>query len=207
MTPPPTVRVEPSTDGYIACNFARSTKLSNSLPNRLLRRNGKVELVNNLSKAVNIDVISVKRSDRESVSEFFALGRKYLNKLCPEEQERFLQSILARQGEPDRWLLLLKHRKKHVGFAHVKIDKDERSEWDFILEFYILPTRRRTGLGRAFFNFIVDVLRDKGVKDVWLLAGSSEASSFWRSLGFRSTGEIDKETGQIIMARSLNPAS
>lgn len=63
---------------------------------------------------------------------------------------------------------------------------------------------RRLGLGRTLFNIITEMLRARGVKDVWLLADiSSEA--FWRALGFRQTGEIDKETGQNVMTKSLKP--
>jgi GNAT superfamily N-acetyltransferase len=136
------------------------------------------------------------------VSAFLSLGRDYLKNMAREEQERFLQSILLRQGEPDRWLLLLKHKNENLGFAHVKIDKDERIGWGFILEFYIVPTRRRMGLGRTFFKFITEMLEAKSVKDVWLLADSS-SELFWRSLGFKQTGEIDEETGQNIMIKSL----
>ena len=90
-----------------------------------------------------------------------------------------------------------------MGLAHVKIDRDERPGWGFILEFYIVPARRGAGMGRSFFNLIAGVLRSRGVRDVWLLA--EKAIPFWRSLGFRLTGEIDEETGQKIMTKSLRP--
>ena len=144
----------------------------------------------------------VAKNDPKTVSEFLTLGREYLKDLPNEERERFLQSILARQGEPNRWLLLLKHQNKYVGFIHMKIDEDERPSWGFILEFYIIPLKRKMGLGRTLFAHATDILRKRGVKSVWLLTNSS-AEPFWRSLGFRSTGERDKETGQNIMAKSL----
>lgn len=150
------------------------------------------------------EVISVTKNNPNTVSAFLSLGRDYLKDLPHEKRERFLQSILARQGEPDRWLLLLKYENEYAGFAHVKIDKDERVGWGFILEFYMVPTKRKIGLGRKFFNSIADILQAKGVKDVWLLTDSS-AESFWHSLGFKLNGEIDKETGQNIMTKSLKP--
>ncbi|KPV65077.1 MAG: Acetyltransferase (GNAT) family protein [Candidatus Bathyarchaeota archaeon BA1] len=158
--------------------------------------------VDNSKIAIRTEVVYVNKNDPNTVSVFLSLGRDYLKALPHEERERFLKSILVRQEEPDRWLLLLRYENKYVGFTHVKIDNEERIGWGFILEFYIVPTRRKMGLGRTFFNLVADMLQANGVKDVWLLADSS-AESFWHSLGFKSTGELDRETGQKVMAKSL----
>jgi N-acetylglutamate synthase-like GNAT family acetyltransferase len=156
-----------------------------------------------LKKAVE-EVVSVTRSNPITVSTFLDLGRDYFKDLPAEQRGKFMESILARQEERDRWLLLLKHKREYVGFAHVKIDKDERPGWGFVLEFYIAPDKRRIGLGCTFFNIIEEMLRSKAVKDVWLLSRSSdEALAFWSSLGFKLSGEIDEETGQSIMEKSL----
>jgi len=160
--------------------------------------------VGNSKAPARTEILIVTRNDLNTVSAFLSLGRDYLKELHVEERERFLQSILTRQGETDRWLLLLKYENKYAGFTHVKIDNDERIGWGFILEFYIVPTKRKMGLGRTFFNLIADMLHAKRVKDIWLLADSA-SEPFWRTLGFRLTGEVDKETGQSIMTRSLNP--
>jgi GNAT superfamily N-acetyltransferase len=150
---------------------------------------------------MELELVSVAEGDADKVSAFLRLGRDYLKDMAFEERERFLQSILARQGEPDHWLLLLKHKNEYVGFAHVKIDKNERPGWGFILEFYIVPAKRRMGLGRGFFNLIAGMLKSQGVKDIRLLA--TKAIPFWRSLGFLLTEEVDKETGQNILTKSL----
>lgn len=155
------------------------------------------------STAIEAEIVSVTKNSQNIVSTFLSLGRGYLKNMPSEERESFLQSILARQGEPDRFLVLLKHKNEYAGFAHVKIDRDERIGWGFILEFYIVPTKRKIGLGRTFFNVITEMLQVRGVKDVWLLADSS-SEPFWRALGFKQTGEIDKETGQDIMIKSLS---
>ena len=154
-----------------------------------------------------MEVVPVIENDQNTVSVFLTLGRDYLKGLPCEEREKFLQSILRRQREPDRWLLLLRHQGEYGGFAHVKIDKDERPGWGFILEYYIIPIKRRIGLGTAFFKLIADLLQARGVENIWLLTHSSTAEQFWRSLGFRLTGETDKETGHNIMAKSLNPVA
>lgn len=121
-----------------------------------------------------------------------------------DERERFLQSILARQGEADRWLLLLKYQGRSLGFVHIKIDKDERPGWGFILEFYIVPDKRGLGWGSELFSLVWKILQDQGVQSIWLLA-SSPSDSFWRSLGFQETGEI--EDGQKVMVLSMSTTS
>jgi ribosomal protein S18 acetylase RimI-like enzyme len=138
----------------------------------------------------------------ESISAFWKLGRDYLSGLPTNERERFLQSILARRGEPDRWLLLLKCGIEYIGLVHLKIDRDERPGWGFILEFYIVPNKRRLGWGRRLFDLIVKILQGRGVKNIWLLTDPA-AKVFWLSLGFRETNEIDKETGQRIMVKPI----
>ncbi|MGB9760574.1 MAG: GNAT family N-acetyltransferase [Thermoproteota archaeon] len=57
----------------------------------------------------------------------------------------------------------MKHENEPAGFAHFKINRDERLSWGFILEFYIVPAKRRMGLGRKFFDVIADILQAKGV--------------------------------------------
>jgi len=152
------------------------------------------------------ELIPVTNDAPDSVSIFLDMGRDYLSDLSSNERDRFLQSILNRQGEPDRWLLLLKHENEYVGFVHMKIDRDERPGWGFILEFYITPDKRKLGFGRSLFNLILDILRAQGVKNLWLLTNPG-AEPFWHSLGFIQTGEIDRETGQKIMTFSIQDTS
>lgn len=144
--------------------------------------------------AEKVELISVTNDNPDALSAFLNLGRDYLSDLPFDERERFLQSILARQGEPDRWLLLLKYGNEYVGFVHMKIDRDERPGWGFILEFYVVPNKRKLGWGRRSFNLVAKILQGRGVKNIWLLT-SPTAEPFWYSLGFR-------ETGQKIMARA-----
>lgn len=147
-------------------------------------------------------LVSVTKDNPDTVSAFLNLGRDYLSGLPPDERERFLQSILARQGEPDRWLLLLRYLDEYIGLVHMKIDWDERPGWGFILEFYIVPYRRRQGLGRKLFDLVVKIFQARGVKDIWLLTDPA-AEQFWRSIGFREIGEIDEETSQKVMVISI----
>lgn len=149
------------------------------------------------------ELISVTNDNTDACSVFLNLGRDYLLDLPPDERERFLQSILARQEEPERWLLLLKYENEYIGFVHMKIDRDERLGWGFILEFYIVPNKRRLGWGRRLFNLIVKILQARRVKNIWLLT-TPAVEQFWRALGFKETGEI--QNGQKVMVMSIQNA-
>jgi hypothetical protein len=85
-----------------------------------------MENIDDLQEKVELEPVTENKPD--TVSTFLTLGREYLSKfqMPAGERERFLQNILARQGEADRWLLLLKYQGRSLGFVHMKIDKDER---------------------------------------------------------------------------------
>jgi ribosomal protein S18 acetylase RimI-like enzyme len=81
----------------------------------------------------------------------------------------------------------------------MEIDKDEQPGWGFILEFYVVPDKRRLEWGSKLFTLALKILQDQRVQNIWLLA-SPPSDSFWRSLGFQETGE--KEDGQKVMVLS-----
>jgi len=148
------------------------------------------------------ELIQVTNDYPDTVATFLSLGRDYLSDLSSDERERFLRSILTRQSESDRWLLLLKYEGEYLGFIHMKIDRHERPGWGFILEFYIVPNKRRVGWGRRLFNLTVEILRARGVKSIYLLS-TPTSEQFWYKLGFAGTGEIDKETCQKVLVTSI----
>ena len=134
---------------------------------------------------------------------FLRLGGPYLAEIDPEnatDHQRFLQSILRRQGEPDRWLTLFRARDQVVGFAHFKIDRDDRPGSGYILEFYVVPERRRQRLGKRYLSMMMATMKAAGYRMVWL-ASHPAAESFWRACGFCETGEFERN--QRVMTRSL----
>jgi len=134
---------------------------------------------------------------------FLLLGCPYMAETDPENpdiHQRFLQSILRRQGEPDRWLAMFMLGDQVFGFAHFKIDKDERPGSGYILEFYVVPERRRRGLGQECLSLITNILTVAGCKTVWL-ASHSTAEAFWRACGFRETEELERS--QKVMIKAL----
>ena len=134
------------------------------------------------------ELISVKEDNPEAVAAFLSISKNYFSDIPIDKREKFIQSIIDRQGEHNRWLLLLKYKNEYIGFVHMKIG-GERPGWGFILEFYIVPDKRRQGWGRRLFNYVVNILQAHGVNNIWLWS-ASDAEPFWYSLGFRETGEV-----------------
>ena len=133
------------------------------------------------------ELISVKKIILSSCS-ILSISKNYFSDIPIDKREKFIQSIIDRQGEHNRWLLLLKYKNEYIGFVHMKIG-GERPGWGFILEFYIVPDKRRQGWGRRLFNYVVNILQAHGVNNIWLWS-ASDAEPFWYSLGFRETGEV-----------------
>lgn len=133
------------------------------------------------------------------------LGYEYMKEVVPDESlevySKFLNSILNRQNEKERWLIGIKINNTMVGFAHFKIDKSERIGWGYILEFYIIPSFRRRGIGKRLYNFIREEFTSYQVKDIWLTADKINGEPFWFSLGFVDTEET--ENGLKILRISI----
>lgn len=137
-------------------------------------------------------------------SSFMVLGRNYLAELGMSENniDRFLRSMLDRQSEPNRWLYLMEHSNEHIGFLHMKIDDVDRLGWGFVMEFYIKQDMRRKGHGRKMYELCERNLHENGVTDIYL-STNQNAESFWSSIGFRDSGEIDAYNNQKIMIKSI----
>ncbi|MHA1780931.1 MAG: GNAT family N-acetyltransferase [Candidatus Thorarchaeota archaeon] len=144
-------------------------------------------------------LVTVGNEHPEAVEAFLNISKDYFSDIPADKRERFVQSIIDRQGEANRWLLLLRYEGEYIGFVHIKIG-GERPGWGVILEFFIVPNKRRHGWGRWLFNRVVHILQTHGVDNIWLWS-ASDAEPFWYSLGFQETGEI--ENGMKVMVKSV----
>ncbi|MEG0309067.1 MAG: GNAT family N-acetyltransferase [Clostridium sp.] len=146
---------------------------------------------------IKVEYVRVNRGNLSSCIEFMNLGYGYMKEVAPDKSleihNRFLNSVLDRQNEEERWLIGLKINNSMVGFAHFKIDKSERFGWGYILEFYIMSDFRRKGLGRKLYSFIREEFISCEIKDIWLTADKLNGEPFWFSLGFVDTDETENE--------------
>lgn len=154
---------------------------------------------------INVEYVRVKKDNPSNCTDFMNLGYEYMKEVAPDKSlevhNKFLNSILNRQNEKERWLIGVKINNNMVGFAHFKIDKSERVGWGYILEFYIIPDFRRKGLGRKLYSFIRQELTCCEIENIWLTAGKLDGEPFWFSLGFVDTEET--ENGLKILRTSI----
>ncbi|MBL4936847.1 GNAT family N-acetyltransferase [Clostridium sp. YIM B02515] len=149
----------------------------------------------------NVEYVKISRENPDRCRDFLNLGYEYMKEIAAdmpvEIHDKFLNSILSKQFKNKRWLIGLIVNDNMVGFIHFKVDESERIGWGYILEFYIMPDFRRKGLGRKLYNFAKETLISCGIKDVWLSADKVNGESFWFSMGFIDTEEM--EEGQKIL--------
>ena len=146
------------------------------------------------------EVVKVTRRDADLAAVFLEHGRDYMHDIPADRREKFLQNMLDRQEEPDRWLLLFKEKDDYIGFSHLKIDRELRDGWGWIMEFYIRPEYRRKGKGTRFYRMCERILRENDVSGIWLTT-NPEAKQFWCSLGFTATGERADFNDREIMEK------
>lgn len=158
-------------------------------------------MINNMQQ---IEFVLVNRNNSDNCTDFMRLGYEYMKETASDYSlqihEKFLNSILNKQGENNRWLILLKVDTVSVGFVHAKIDKDERVDWGYIMEFYISPTCRRNGLGTYLYNFMKQKFINCGAKNVWLTADKITGEPFWFSIGFGDTGELENDLKILVIS-------
>ena len=88
-----------------------------------------------------------------------------------------------------RELLWISYRKKNVGFPVMRILPDwpdPKQTIASIAEFYIEPTFRRSGIGTAAINLLLDDHRQRGTTliEADILVNNQPATKFWQNLGF-----------------------
>lgn len=146
---------------------------------------------------ISVDFIRISREPPKHCTRFLDLGSAYMKEVAPDKSveihNRFLNSILDRQNEQERWLIGVQENDKLMGFAHFKVDRIERVGWGYIMEFYIIPDFRRKGLGRILYGFIKEEFMKFGINNIWLTASRENGEPFWCSLGFMDTGETEHE--------------
>ena len=96
-----------------------------------------------------------------------------------------------------------------VGIAMFAIDLGtiggllDQPGYGTVMGFYIKPTFRRRGLGRAFFEHIQMALRQDGARRMYLCPDSATGVPFWRAMGFADSGKIDPDDRKPIYMRDI----
>ena len=156
-------------------------------------------------KQIQAELDPVAHHNREQVSQFLGLGRRYLAELddTPADvNEKFLHSLLRRLGEDgQRWLILASVGGEPCGFSYSMVDTQDRPGWGFVAEFYVEVRLRRCGVGSQLYDRTQMLLSDAGVRMIWLTT-SEAGRPFWESNALCATGEVE-ENGHEVMVKTL----
>ena len=76
-----------------------------------------------------------------------------------------------------------------------------------IMGFYVEPSLRRLGLGRAFCRHIEATLRQDGASRVYLCPDGVTGAPFWAAMGYADSGLIDPDDHLPIYLRELTDHS
>ncbi|MBQ4165200.1 MAG: GNAT family N-acetyltransferase [Oscillospiraceae bacterium] len=153
----------------------------------------------------------------ENRSAFHSLMRSYAKELDqhqhrstdPEILTRWTDRIIAKQHDMGQCLKLCCCDDELIGFLYGAIDKSgdkgyNRVGWGCIVEFYVIPKKRRKGFGRDMLLYLEDFFRKNGVTQLYLTADPVTGKPFWEALGFVSKGEFCPDNGQEIYEKMLS---
>ena len=79
-------------------------------------------------------------------------------------------------------VLLLEEDCEPIGYAIIS----ELDSYVAIEEFFIKPSAREKGKGRAFYEKIEEYMKAKNIKYIKLLSTSFGSARFWRKMGFNT---------------------
>lgn len=147
---------------------------------------------------------------------FEALMRRYGPEISAHTQRPltedmlrgWTQSIIRLTASHDRLVELCFDGPEPIGFLYGKIDRAGdrgyiRPDWGYVMEFYVIPERRREGLGRILAGRMETFFAEKGVKQVYLTADPVTGKPFWAAAGYRATGQISPENDQEFFEKAL----
>jgi hypothetical protein len=128
------------------------------------------------------------------------IGQDYFKYIQKDRRKLFLQDILDKQKEKNRFLLLIRHRGKYLGFVHMKLEIDSHLCSCFITEFYVIPGALRRDWERWMYQLCEGILVERGITNIYVSTDTD--LGFWERLGFRETENIDYNNMKI-MAKTL----
>jgi len=118
----------------------------------------------------------------------------------PEAFEWFVNDC----DHEDGWIFLATDDGELAGFIFAHIDRPHkgwcaREGWGCIREIYVAPGCRKSGLGRQLMNAAENAMESFEPKGHYLTSDGFD--SFWNSMGYAFTGEVEKLNGMRIFTK------
>ena len=123
--------------------------------------------------------------------------------------EKWIRSIIDKQGPSDRHLELCFSGENPVGFLYGKLDHPEhrgyiRPGWGYVMEFYVRPSFRRQGCGTEMYARLERMLRADGAQNLYLTADTQAAALFWQAMGFANSHQKSPENDMDIFEKRVS---
>lgn len=128
--------------------------------------------------------------------------------LPKQYQLKWIQSILSKQGPKDRHLELCCLEGQPVGFLYGKVDHPDhkgyiKPGYGYIMEFYVKPEFRRSGMGTRMLSRMENLFRNDGVKRMYLTSDPVTGKPFWEAKGFVNTWERSPDNDLYLYEKPL----
>ena len=150
-------------------------------------------------------IIEYDKSMKQSLADMMVAYMTELDCDIPEDIIRGkLSDLIDRQYEKRILRISLAYENAvPIAFSVFQIDTPEsdwckRPGWGFIREYYVVPSHRKSGIGRELAAFTEQELRNMGADHLYLT--STEAVSFWQKCGWQLTQELCSN-GQYILEK------
>ena len=139
-----------------------------------------------MAKGVKTELVSVNLSSEKEISALKQMYFSYIAELLPFEQD-------SRSGVSDEqsWLMQftegcchvwIRENGKNVGFIfYGPIELEHQRYWE-IVQFYVIPSSRRTGVGSRALDELLMVFRQsewRADRLMYLVLRNNPANAFW----------------------------
>ena len=164
-----------------------------------------------------IKYVQISADDVRLCGIFRSLMTSYMEELDAHSEDplpmeflsKWIDSIIAMQGPPDRHTELCYVEEDLIGFLYGKIDHEDhrgfiKPGYGYIMEFYVCPQYRRKGYGRRMFLHMEQLFARDGAKRMYLTADPVSGKPFWEAVGFAGTGERSPENKLEIYEKGVS---
>lgn len=123
--------------------------------------------------------------------------------------ERYAYQRVNIQGErKDMHFELVYLGKEVIGFALYAVDLGGikgliEPGYGYIMEYYIVPNKRRKGYGMELYQHLVEVFKSHKVKYLYLTPDNTLGIRFWFRMGFLDSGKIDPDNKMPIYIKAI----
>lgn len=123
--------------------------------------------------------------------------------------EKYAYQRVNIQGQrKDMHFELVYLEKEVIGFALYAVDLGGikgliEPGYGYIMEYYIIPSKRRKGYGMELYQHLVEVFKSHKVKYLYLTPDNTLGIHFWSQMGFLDSGKIDPDNKMPIYIKAI----